>query len=227
MLYPVNNNITYLDLGCELRFSNTEEKNKVFEQIYKYKKLKTLLLDFNELKQYPCDIFSLLKLEKLSLANNSLTSIPEHIGYLTNLKELYLQSNLLTSIPDSICNLKNLRQLHLADNKLTSLPKHLDKLTQLEEISIISNSLTNIPKNISTNKIWLFVMSSYQINNLSPDCEYLTIYYLDRKLDNLPIGLKELRLYSPIYRSENMQLDNIKLPFGCCLYIDDKVQSTS
>ena len=221
MLKPINNDIIYMDLGRELYYSSMEDKKSTLNQIKKCRELKTLLLDFNNLTDIPCDIFSLLKLEKLSLANNSLTSIPEYIGHLTNLKELYLQSNLLTSIPNSICNLKNLRLLHLADNKITSLPKYLDKLTQLEEISIISNRLTSIPKNISTNKLWLFVMSSYQINNLSLDCEYLTIYYLDRKLDNLPIGLKELRLYSPIYRS------NIKLPFGCCLYIDDILQYSS
>jgi Leucine-rich repeat (LRR) protein len=217
-------NIIFLDLGNVLQFYSKDSKNKLFNQLKEYLNLKTLLLDYNFLSNISNNIWSLDKLEKLSLANNKLISISEDIGILTNLKQLYLQNNLLERLPYTICNLKKLQSLELANNRIIYLPENLNKLTQLKNVSIMYNKLTRIPKNISTNKIWCFDISSYQINNLDLDldldldCDVITIYYLIENIDNLPIGLKELRLYKVI------GVPYIKLPFGCNLYIDDVLQ---
>jgi hypothetical protein len=58
---------------------------------------------------------------------------------------------------------------------------------------------------------------SYDIDNLSNDCTYLQINYLEVPLTNLPITMEEIRLYNP-------QLLDIKLPFDCKLYINDILQ---
>jgi Leucine-rich repeat (LRR) protein len=218
-MLSTSKNIIFLDLGHELKFCSRLTQDNFFNQLIKYVKLKTLLLDFNFLSKISNNIWSLSKLEKLSLSNNKLITISEDIYMLGNLKELYLQNNFLEILPESICNLTNLQLLHLSNNKLTYLPENLNKLTKLQNISIMSNNLTIIPKNISTNNIWQFTISSYQINNLDFDCDVITIYYLNEDLDNLPCGLIELRLYKVIGNPY------LKLPFGCDLYIDDILQT--
>jgi hypothetical protein len=42
----------------------------------------------------------------------------------------------------------------------------------------------------------------------------LQIYKLNTNITNLPPFLKEIRLYEPIIK-------DIKVPYGCSLYIDD------
>ena len=218
-MLSTSKNIIFLDLGHELKFCSRLTQDNFFNQLIYYLNLKILLLDFNFLSKISNNIWSLSKLEKLSLSNNKLISISKDISMLTNLKELYLQNNLLENLPESICNLTNLQLLHLCSNKLTYLPANLDKLTQLETMSIMGNNLTIIPKNISTNKIWQFTISSYQINNLDLGCEVITIYYLYDDLINLPCGLNELRLYKILGNPY------LKIPFGCDLYIDDILQT--
>ena len=118
-------------------------------------------------------------------------------------------------MPESICNLTNLETLTLSNNKIKFLPNNLNKLVNLKNISIDCNSLTYIPKNISNNKFWKFELSTFQIENLSVDCDFLIIYNLNEPLINLPPTLKELKLFAPI------EIKNIKLPYDCKLYIND------
>ena len=210
--------ITYLYLAGELgggiisdNKNCDEETHNKLSKIKDYTNLLMLSLDFNKLKSIPSSLMTLGFLEQLSLANNLLTELPENIGSLVSLKELYLQNNLLTKLPESICKLANLEKLNISCNKLVFLPKYLTKLKNLNEVSVNNNLLTNIPKNILDNNIWKFDESSYQLNNLSVDCENLIIWNLNVELTNLPISLKELRLYNP-----NL-VSNIKLPFDCVL----------
>ena len=99
------------------------------------------------------------------------------------------------SLPESIGELTNLLNLSLANNNLTSLPP--------ESINI----LVNLPL------LWLEI-SSYQINNLDPECEFLLITSLKEPLINLPTNLKKLYLIKP-----KIDTETIKVPFGCEIII--------
>jgi hypothetical protein len=56
-------------------------------------------------------------------------------------------------------------------------------------------------------------VSSYEINNLSEDTEFLIFTCLNEELTNLPTGLKEIFIGE---RNKNEKL-NHKLPFGCVI----------
>ena len=61
------------------------------------------------------------------------------------------------------------------------------------------------------------------MNNLSDDCEFLFIQSISKPLINLPIGIKEIRLYKP----KKKVLNNNKIPWNCDLYINDKLTNKS
>ena len=102
-----------------------------------------------------------------------------------------LNDNLIEYVPDLLYNLTNL-ELHLENNKLHYLSK---KILNIKKSCISANSY-------------------YNLNDLPNNTEYLQINELDVPLLNLPCNLKEIRLYDPIKV-------NIKVPFGCSLFIND------
>ena len=60
--------------------------------------------------------------------------------------------------------------------------------------------------------------TSYNINNLSFETEFIILTDLKTKINNLPIGLKDLWL------EKNINIDFIKMPFDCKInYFDCKV----
>lgn len=70
----------------------------------------------------------------------------------------------------------------------------------------------NIPQPIlKISKIIILDESSYQINNLDLECEFLLFNKLEISLGNLPFNLKVIWLENSI-NIENLE---IKLPFGC------------
>jgi hypothetical protein len=72
------------------------------------------------------------------------------------------------------------------------------------------NKLSYLPKSILDIKNSLMIdTTGYQINNLSPDCEFLIFSYLFDSIDNLPFGIKE------IWLKKSITVYKIKLPFGC------------
>ena len=175
------------------------------------------------------------------LENLNLTSLPFSIGDFKNLRKIHLASNQLTFLPESICNLSMLEELYINDNKIESLPQNINKLLKLHTIDAINNNLITLPETIYllpnlkvlglfNNKLKnlslkiknipyaRFNENSYQLNNLSSDCEILIIDDLVSKLENLPPSIKEIHLYKP------KKVDISKLPFGCLLYIDYKLQ---
>ena len=125
------------------------------------------------------------------LSYMELTSLPVEIGNLLNLQKLHLNVNLLTNIPVEIGNLVNLQYLYLNNNKLTSLPVEI----------------LNIKMSLCLDE------TSYQINNIPYDVEFLIFSHLNKNLENLPLTLKTLYLYKHIDLTEH----TIKLPFSCVI----------
>jgi Leucine-rich repeat (LRR) protein len=108
---------------------------------------------------------------------------------LSNLEILYLSENNLTSLSESIQNLFNLQELYVYNNKLTSLPESIKSFTKIKQLYLNE--------------------SSYDINNLSIDCNILILTSIENNITNLPPILRTLYLKSDI------RTDMIKLPYGC------------
>ena len=108
-----------------------------------------------------------------------------------NLQSLILYNNQLTSLPVEIGYLVNLQYLELNNNQLTSLPVEI----------------LNIINALSINE------TSYQINNILYDTEFLIFGQLNKDLENLPLILKTLYLHKDI----DLTKHTIKLPFSCVI----------
>ena len=102
-------------------------------------------------------------------------------------------------------------------NHLTTLPDSIGCLTNLTALSLQRNKLKKITSSIKNIINVELGTDSYDIDNLSNDCNYLQIDKLDIPLTNLPTTMEEIRLYNP-------KMVDIKLPFGCKLYINDILQ---
>lgn len=65
----------------------------VHPSLFACAQLKELILDNNQLKEFPFALINLKQLQHLSLRNNQITSIPEQIAEMSNLKLLELGGN--------------------------------------------------------------------------------------------------------------------------------------
>jgi leucine-rich repeat protein SHOC2 len=196
--------------------SNSKSKSKlehvqIIDTTYNIKNTIKLDLCRRQLNILPNYIEYLTNLQVLWLNNNQLLEI-NSIEYLTNLKYLYLSNNKLKIIPNSIKNLTNLQELYLNNNNISVIPKSIKYLTNLKSLLLNDNKLTNISSSLLkiSNKLYINE-SSYKINNLDSECEFLLFNSLSTSLTNLPYNLKELWLSKSI----NIQNLVIKLPFGC------------
>ena len=146
----------------------------------------------------------------LYLSNRGLTECLVGIGNLTNLQYLYLNNNNLKYLPPEIGNLTNLRELYLNGNNLTKLAEEIGNLTNLQKLYLHYNSLTILPAQILKIKNILSIdETSYEINNMDPDAEFIILSRLKTKITNLPVSLKEIWLRIGVDASL------IKVPFGC------------
>jgi Leucine-rich repeat (LRR) protein len=209
-----------------------------------FRNLTILRINDNYLTTLPCEISILSTLTTLEIINNYLETIPDTIGKLIRLEELYLSSNKLKTLPKSIEKLTRLKLLNLSNNQISNLPNSIEKLVSLECLNLSDNQLTKLPFNVeklpNAKKLKLILknnnlrylsfntrnmkktfanvtIDAYDIDNLDFNCEIVIICDLNIPLLNLPFGLKEIWLYKPI-------ITNIKFPFECVLYIDEKKQ---
>ncbi|EPB85758.1 hypothetical protein HMPREF1544_07427 [Mucor circinelloides 1006PhL] len=104
--------------------------------------LSSLLLQNNNLKTIPSELWRLVNLQELNLGCNQLEVLPKEIGLLTNLQELFLHSNQLATIPSQIGNLQQLQVLDLTDNRLESLPGELVSRIHLKNLWVEKNPFT-------------------------------------------------------------------------------------
>lgn len=134
--------------------------------------------------------FKLVSLTSLNLHYNNLTSLQDSIGNLFKLNALSLFENNLTSLPNSISNLTNLRGFELGKNNLKSIPNFTSEF-------------------IKNNKYCKINDTSYDINNIDPECKFIILLQIKNEVTNLPINLKEIRVL------DGLDTSKIKIPFGC------------
>ena len=177
----------------------------------------------NEVDIFACDsnifpevIFELFNLEILNIASNNIKSIPNNFMKLPNLQEFAFDDNAVKHIPKSLTKCTKLKYLSFSNTQIEILPKWMKCLDSLEYISLFYCNVKSIHFDITKIHNVDIVISSYSnIDNLSEDCEYLQINYLQRPVTNLPLNLKKLKLFKPC------EPINVKVPFGCELIIID------
>jgi Leucine-rich repeat (LRR) protein len=128
--------ITHLDLGaCNLQVIPSD--------LWRLKKLKTLLRNSNKLSSIPSQIGHLSKISYLDLDSNFITEIPNQIKKLKQLGVLILSNNLLTEFPSFFSSFSELHILSLYKNRLTEFPSQLPH--KIFDLDLNRNSITSIP----------------------------------------------------------------------------------
>mmetsp|Transcript_37202 Transcript_37202/g.68911 ORF Transcript_37202/g.68911 Transcript_37202/m.68911 type:complete len:558 (-) Transcript_37202:59-1732(-) len=139
----------------------------------RFKSLKKLDLNNNNLTDLPGEMGVLTSLEILFLSENKFEGIPKVIGELKNLRILSLKGNLLpeldsTHLPapslvwlivtnnligkvhSNIGELKLLRKLMLSHNQIESVPGELGECTGLELLRLANNKISSMPLEVLT-----------------------------------------------------------------------------
>ncbi len=134
-LYTDNRAQVIIGLNELLEKSNPEDINTI----------RHVLLQGEGLTTIPDTLFKFDKIESLSLEFNQLTQIPEEISRLTSLKTLYLDYNEFTAFPESLINLHSLEILALDNNLINELPESIRDFNSLKELHIRMNVIDKIP----------------------------------------------------------------------------------
>ena len=97
--------------------------------------LRTLKLDYNEIKSLSYDIDKLTNIEFLSVSNNFLTNLPQNFAKMKNLKVLNIGKNLIKDI-SPVCSIKSLEILYIYGNSFTEIPVSLKNIENLKEFAL-------------------------------------------------------------------------------------------
>ena len=98
--------------------------NDVPNEVFAYERtLEQLVLDCNNIRDLPRQLFHCEGLKSLSVADNDVHVIPPALSSLTSLTFLNVSKNVLTDIPDTIKQCKQLAILDASVNPLQKIPK--------------------------------------------------------------------------------------------------------
>ena len=135
----------------------------------KLSKLEVLLLDCNDLPNFPEFTDQLSHLKVLDLSSNKLTKIPDSIGNLSKLEVLLLDNNLLSTFPEFSDHFSHLKVLDISSNEFTRFPDSISKLTNLKELDIGYNEIKKIPPSIGKLKnLKILNLINNPIKEISP-----------------------------------------------------------
>jgi len=111
--------------------------------IHASKSSKRLDLSYQNLAEFPSEVFKLSNLEELILDFNSITFVPSQIESLTHLKRLDARNNKINSIPKELGDMENLTSVDFSSNSLKTVPPEIRNLRIAWEAGRIN--LTNNP----------------------------------------------------------------------------------
>ncbi len=111
----------------------------------KIKGTDSLDLSYFHVDKLPEELWGLKKLKSLYLSSMKLSEVPEGIGNLVELETLHLDQNCLNDLPRSIVRLTKLKNLFLNGNRLVELPEKLGEMSNLEFLDASSNRILELP----------------------------------------------------------------------------------
>jgi Leucine-rich repeat (LRR) protein len=170
-----------MDALAVVRMSHNHIK-KFSEDFAKVQRIERIILDFNQISEFPPGIFSqrtFKELEVVNLAHNKLTMLPPDFGITapysghassgSQIKYIDLSYNAIVSLPDNVPRYcKQLEVLNLSHNNLKTLPADFE-LKKLQRLFVSFNELRELPKNIGKCKeLSKIRIISNQIRELPP-----------------------------------------------------------
>ncbi|MGH0132254.1 UNVERIFIED_CONTAM: hypothetical protein FKN15_049491 [Acipenser sinensis] len=136
-IYPVPNQLTYLDLSRNLL-------EYLPDWVCDTRKIEVLDVSHNLLTELPGRLLSSLSLRKLLAGHNQLHSMPDLLDHIP-LEALDLQHNKLGELPESLFyKALNLRYVNVSANSLETVPpssQSQESLSVLQELYLTSNNL--------------------------------------------------------------------------------------
>ncbi|XP_029794323.1 leucine-rich repeat-containing protein 63 [Suricata suricatta] len=104
-----------------------------------------LNLSFNDISEFPTEIFCLKNLQLLFLRNNPIKEIPSEIQQLKFLRVFSIAFNLITTLPPGLFSLTYLEELDISYNSIASISNEIQKLRLLEKLNVDGTELTTFP----------------------------------------------------------------------------------
>ncbi|XP_068428112.1 PH domain leucine-rich repeat-containing protein phosphatase 2 isoform X1 [Clinocottus analis] len=136
-IYPVPNQLTYMDLSQNLL-------EYLPDWVCDCRKIEMLDVTHNLLSELPSRLLNSLSLRKLLAGNNCLRRVPDLLDHIP-LEALDLQHNKLAELPESLFyKALNLKYLNVSANALESIPPSSpseESLSTLQELYLTANNL--------------------------------------------------------------------------------------
>ncbi|KAF0874362.1 LRC63 protein, partial [Crocuta crocuta] len=104
-----------------------------------------LNLSFNDISDFPTEIFCLKNLQLLFLRNNPIKEIPSEIQQLKFLRVFSIAFNLITTLPPGLFSLTYLEELDISYNSIASISNEIQRLRLLEKLNVDGTELTTFP----------------------------------------------------------------------------------
>lgn len=143
LIYFNGNQNLYTDNRSQVIIGLNELREKSYSE--DINNIRHILLQGEGLTTIPDSLFKFDKIESLSLEFNQIKYIPERFSKLTSLKTLYLDYNEFTNFSESLIKLKSLEFLTLDNNYITTLPESIRDFNSLKELYIRMNNINRIP----------------------------------------------------------------------------------
>jgi len=170
-----------------------DKRLKVFpKELVRFKALKKLSLDSDEIRELPPEVGALRELRELRLGGNQLTELQKEIGRLSKLEVLDLHFNQLKSLPPEIGELRALRHADLHHNKLCKLPAQIGRLDHLKVLDVGDNELRDLPKLPLLEELHLSSNPWPAFPKAVANCSSLKKLYLDRGDGDKPMSASVL-----------------------------------
>ena len=122
--------------------------NDVPNEVFAFERtLEKIVLDCNNIRDLPRQLFHCEGLRHLSVADNDVHVIPPALASLASLRYLNVSKNVLTDIPDSIKQCKQLESLDASVNPLQKIPEGCTQLLSITELYLNDTFLEFLPAN--------------------------------------------------------------------------------
>ena len=176
------------------------------ESICKYKKLKNLILDNNQIFKISNKIHNLKNLNFLNLSRNKILNLPEEIMKCKKLNYLHLSNNSILDIK-TICRIQSLKNLYLNHNQIYEIPNEISNLKNLKVLHLYKNNISIIPESLSKcKKLKILYLSNNFISVIENICKIKTLKKLNlykNQISEIPDIIGNLKNIKKLMLSEN------------------------
>ena len=165
-------------------------------------------LSFMRLVQLPGEVCDKKGTGALILNGNNITNFPYEIAKLRKLRELHLANNYLEFLPAQVCTLVQLEVLDLSYNSIHALPYCVGHLTSLRHVDIGYNNIRDLPTSLRYCEYLSTLILEGNSLEVIPEVvcsldSLETLVLSDNEIHDLPEGLLKLRTLRELYLDDN------------------------